>query len=218
MTTTSERLIEKLDLAKFFDEMGHQWNLVLGTIQNQGGTRVVYLSSDVIRGVYNALEYEAGEAWKIILRNCGLFWGRRVAANLDRELSLLFQTGAKDLPVSEYVRFLEAYFRFHGWGVMEIDLSRAVSHGVVTGRLKNSIFENVLADVEGPVDYMIEGMLRAMFEHIAGTPLDCVQIASQKSGAPQCEFVITSVERVDEVRPHVEGGTSPDEVYALLCE
>lgn len=217
MSTTPEHLIEKLDLEKFFDEMGHQWNLVLGTIQNQGGTRVVYLSSDVIRGVYNALEYEAGEAWKIILRNCGFFWGRRVAINLDRELSLIFQAAAKDLPVAEYVRFLEAYFRYHGWGVMEINLDRAVSHGLVVGRLRNSLFESVLTEVNGPVDYMIEGMLRAMFEHISGTPLDCVQVASEKSGAQACEFVVTGASRIDEVRPLVEGGAGPDEVYGKLC-
>lgn len=217
MTPTPERLIDALDLPKFFDEMGHQWNLVLGTIQNQGGTRVVYLSSDIIRGVYNALEYEAGEAWKIILRNCGYFWGRRVASNLDRELTLLFQTAAKDLPVAEYVRFLEAYFRYHGWGVMELDLSRAVSHGIVVGRLRNSIFENVLAEVPGNVDYMIEGMLRAMFEHISSASLDCLQVASQKAGAPACEFVVTGAERIDEVRELVESGSPADEVYAKLC-
>ena len=140
-----------------------------------------------------------------------------MAANLDRELSLLFQTSAKDLPVAEYVRFLEAYFRFHGWGVMELDLTRAVSHGVVVGRLRNSIFESVLADVAGPVDYMIEGMLRAMFEHIAGAPLDCLQVASQKSGAPACEFVVTGATRIDEVRELVDGGAGPEAVYAQLC-
>lgn len=216
MTLATESAVERLGLPKLFSEESYKFDPTSGTVTNIGNTRVVYLSSDIIRGVYNALEYEAGEAWRLILRNCGYIWGKRVAANLDRELALLHKTKQAELAVADYVRFIETYFRYNGWGVMKLDLEYAASHGVIGAHLQNSIWESVLSDVNGFVDMMIEGLLRALFEYISGRELGCVQIASKKAGAESTEFVITAADRAEEVESMVEGGASRESIYEKL--
>ncbi len=212
----TESVNEALNLERFFSENDHKWDLVTGTIFNQGGTRVVYLSSDVIKGVYTALEYEAGEAWKIILQNCGYKWGKRVAEHLDRELSELFKKSTTNVTVNDYVRLLEAYFVYHGWGNIKVNLENAIKHGVISINLTNSIFEQVLNDVDGHVDQMIEGMLRSQFEHISGCELDCVQISSVRDGADSCEFIISAPDRIEKTRAKVEEKASRESIYELI--
>lgn len=214
--TTSDNIIEKLDLDRFFRDSDHVYDVRIGTVVNQGGTRVVYLSNDVIRGIYTALEYEAGEAWRIILQNCGYLWGKRVASNLDREMNQLFKTQADELYVAEFVKFVEAYFRYHGWGVLSINLDYAPAEGVVFASLKNSIFEEVLKDVDGFVDQMIEGMLRSIFEHISGRELACRQIAAERDGYEGCQFVITAPERLEAVEDMIEQKAAPEDIVSKI--
>lgn len=209
-------LPEKLDLRRFFTDSDHRHDLQIGTCFNQGGTRIVYLSSDIIRGIYNALEYEAGDAWRVILKNCGYIWGRRVAANLDREMQLLFKTQQVELGVAEYVKFIETYFREHGWGILTINLDKAASKGLIVAHLKNSIFNQVLADVDGFVDQMMEGILRALFEHISGQELDCLQVASEREQDTGSEFVVSAIARLDEVHALLEEQAGRDAIYAKL--
>ena len=204
---------DKLNLSAFFTEEDHKWDLRLGTINNQGGTRLVYLSSDIIRGIYYALEYECGDSWRIVLKNCGYIWGRRVSNNLDREMGQLFQSRQAELNVPEFVRFLEAYFPSHGWGNLSVDLSMAPTKGLIRVSLRNSIFDQVLSDITGFKDQMIEGMLRALFEHISGRELDCVQVSQSDDGS---EFVITSEPRISAVLPMIEEGGPREEIWNKL--
>lgn len=215
--TTHQDIIAALDLERFFSPDSCQYDLLEGTITNIGGGRLIHLSADVVLGVHQALVDETGPAWRLILKNCGSIWGHRVAGNLDRDLKLVFQTTPGDLPMNDYVRLIEGYFRAHGWGRLTLGLDHADAHGVITARLDDSLFAEVLTEETGHVDHLVAGMLRGLFEHVSGRELDCLEIACARTGAEACEFVISGRARLSEYEDSVDSGEPAVKILAELC-
>lgn len=216
-TSTQElNILESLDLDRFFELSQKNYDLVDGTAINGAGTRLVYLPEDAIAGIYAALYEEAGPAWRLILKNCGIIWGRRVAENLNRELGLLYSTEQGALVVPEFVRLIERYFSSHGWGKLSINLEHAATKGVVLATLEHSIFVSVIDGKGEMVDPMIEGLLKSLFQEQAGQELDALEIACADKGAPYCEFVISGMERLEPFVEKMEDGCSGDEVKREL--
>ncbi len=214
--TTSSDIISALDLDRFFSHEANRYDLLAGTAYNTAGSRVIYLSTDVVKGIHQALLDETGPAWRLILKNCGILWGRRVAQNIEREIGLMFNTNPGDYPVAEYLRLLEGYFCAHGWGLLKLDISKAQSHGIITANLENSLFSEVLDEETSRVDFLVSGILCALFTHIAGHELDCQEIASTRAGAPCGVFVITTAERLETVEERIENGEPSDQILNSL--
>lgn len=215
--TNSADIVSALDLERFLSQETNRYDLLAGTAYNAAGSRIIYLSADVVKGIHQALLNETGPAWRLILKNCGILWGRRVALHLERELGLMFNANPSDLPVAEYLRLVEGYFSAHGWGLLQLDLSRAESRGIITATLDNSLFSEVLDDESSRVDFLVAGILRSLFVHISGQELDCQEIASARAGAPRGMFVITSAARLEKVETRIENGEPADQVLAALC-
>jgi uncharacterized protein len=215
--TNSNDLIATLDLERFFSHEANRYDLLAGTAYNAAGTRVIYLSADIVKGIHQALLDETGPAWRLILKNCGILWGRRVAQHLDRELGLMFNANPAELPVSEYLRLVETYFSAHGWGLLKLDLTRAESHGFILASLENSLFAEVLDNETARVDFLVAGILRSLFAHISGQELDCQEIASIRAGALHGLFVITATPRLDALESRIEQGESAEALLTSLC-
>lgn len=215
---TENDVLSQLDLDSFFELTDKSFNLEAGTAFNKGNTRIIYLPEDAIAGIHASLKEEAGAAWKIILKNCGLIWGKKVALNLNRELKLIFSTTQSDIQAQECLRLLERYFSEHGWGLMTFDLSKAFTHGFIHAKLDNSIFVTVLKDENDFVDPMIAGVLASLFSDVSGKELDAIEIACAARGAHSCEFLISSVERIEELESAVEEGHASEELIEKLCQ
>lgn len=214
--TSSSDIISALDLDRFFSHEANRYDLLEGKAYNAAGSRMIYLSTDVVKGIHQALLNETGPAWRLILKNCGVLWGRRVAQHLEREIGLMFNTNPGDFPVEVYLRLIEGYFSAHGWGLLKLDMTKAESHGIITANLENSLFSEVLDEETSRVDFLVSGILRSLFTHIAGQELDCQEISSTRSGAPCGIFVITGVERLDAIEDSIEKGDSADQILASL--
>ncbi len=204
-------------LDRIFGENQLRYTLDEGTVLGYADYRVIYLSEDVIRGIYEALLHETGEAWSLILKTAGLTWGRRTAKTLNRQVNEIAPQGLERLSVQSFFSVLESYFQLHGWGHANFDLSMARSAGLIRVTFKNSIFARALRDLAEPVDHMVGGMLVGMFEVMSRRDLDYAEIASPLLGAPQSEFLITAPARIDQIRSMVDDRTPPDEICAFLC-
>ncbi|MCC5840779.1 MAG: hypothetical protein JJT96_11690 [Opitutales bacterium] len=195
-TISTEEILTKLNLDGFFGDDALRYDLVDGTVFNPVQTRQIYLSTDLLRGIYLALKEEAGPAWTAILKNCGRIWGSRVVRNLEREFQYVQQMNPGELPVTAFIALIERYFAAHGWGRAEFDMSLAASHGIVSMRLRNSLLCSVIEDEDGPVDSLIAGILQGIFSHYSGQPLDCAEIASSRQGYQACWFVVSHEDRI----------------------
>ncbi|MGL4574128.1 MAG: hypothetical protein ACRCV9_04975 [Burkholderiaceae bacterium] len=203
---------------KLFGESGQHFDLYEGTISSAANVRIIYLSADIIRGIHEALSYEAGEACGLILNSCGIRWGKRVATSLEKELRALANRRMDGLMVKEYCDLMESYFAFHGWGKATIDLELAASDGIVRVGFANSIFSTVLSHVQEPVDQMIEGMLQGMFESMSGgQELGCAQIIPE-GAKPYAltHFLISGRARVESARDSFKPGMAVDQALQIL--
>jgi uncharacterized protein len=203
---------------RLFGESGQHFDLYEGTISSAANVRVIYLSADIVRGVYDALSYEAGEAWTVILHNCGVRWGKRVSASVERELRAVAGRRLDGLMVKEYCDLLSSYFSLHGWGKLHINLDYAQQYGVLCFNLDNSLFSGILTKVEGPVDHMVEGMLQGMFEVISGgQALRCVQIIPEgEKPYARIQLLLSGAKRIASIEDEVKPGMSLNDVLVLL--
>lgn len=217
-TETENSVLNQLDLDRFFELNDQAYDLEAGTAYNKGKTRIIYLPEDAISGIHASLKEETGPAWKIILKNCGMIWGKKVAANLARELQLIFSVTQGDVTAKECLELLERYFAEHGWGKVTFDVSKAFSHGFIHVKFDNSIFVSVLSDENDFVDPMIAGILASLFADLSGKDLDAIEIACAARGAPFCEFAVSSAERIADLEEMVEEGHSSEELIEALCQ
>lgn len=206
LSVSPDQLISELDLARFFNEQTLEYDFVEGTVVNSSKTRMIYLSSDIILGIYKALKEETGPAWTIILKNCGRLWGRKVSGHLTRDMQARWQRRPADLTASQYIQMLEAYFPAHGWGRLRVHLDDATSRGVVRFTMQHSLFARVLEEESIPVDSMVSGILQGFFQELTGQSLDCEEIGCIRQGHAECTFVLTHEERLDKIRPSLEEG------------
>lgn len=203
---------------KIFDDSNFQFDLKEGIVRSPADKRVIYLSEDLLRGLYRALESETGQAWAVILKNCGHFWGKHVGTNLDKQLQNIQQKNMGELQLQEYLSLVENYFAQNGWGVLHLHMDYAQKQGVIQASLQNSIFVHALSHVENRVDFMIAGMLRALIERVSGAELDCVQICCERDSADKCgHFVISGRKRIDKLEAKVSGpGLSLQDALTIL--
>jgi len=194
-TSFAQQLNQKI-LHMIFGESAQTFDLQEGTVLSNTSVRVIYLSTDVIQAIYDVLKDEAGDAWSIILKNCGVVWGKRVSASLEKELQVSVSKKIGLLTVDSYIALLEAYFANHGWGKMRFYLDDAESHGIIRANLSNSLFATTLKHLNVPADYMIAGMLQSIFSGISEQDLSCVQVSFSYSGADASEFLISGKSRI----------------------
>jgi len=177
--------------------------------------RVVYLSSDLVVGIYEALNYEAGEAWGLIFTSCGYLWGKREISRLKKELQIHVKEDIEQLSVSDFSSLIESYFSKQGWGKVKIYLDDADQYGIIRVNIKNSLFDANLGYVTGAVNYMIAGLLRAFFEYISQATLGCIETTWQRDGdKSDCDLLISGSERIIALQEQLDN-TSLDIEKAL---
>jgi uncharacterized protein len=203
---TTQHLADNI-YERLFSDVGQHFDLYEGTVNSPGGAKVVYLSTDIIAGIYQAIKYEAGDAWMVILKSCGKRWGKRVAGALEKEMRSVLNRKFDALTVTEYVELLEQYFAYHGWGKIRFNLDGVESYGIVQADLKDGIFRYALPQATGSVDYLIAGMLVGIFEQISQTPLDVLQVDSKASdGSVVTHMLLTVPDRVEWGQAQVDAG------------
>lgn len=204
---------------RMFGDQGQHFDLYEGTASSPGGAKIIYLSSDIIVGIQKAIEYEAGEAWAVILKSCGKRWGKRVAAALEKELRSVANRRFDALTVTEYISLMEQYFSYHGWGRVHFQLDGIESHGVLQVDLRNSIFRDALPQVAGPVDHMVAGMLVSIFEQLGQTELDVLQIETQThDGMCVTHFLLSAPDRVEWAQAQADAGADYADVLKEMCQ
>ncbi len=212
MTKTTELLLKDIGLESFFDDASLGYDLREGVLWNPAKTRLCMLSSDFLDGVYKSLVDEAGPAWATIFKSCGRIWGEKVMKRLERECSLVGNVQLNEVPLTVFLGFFREYFVFHGWGLLDLDVSRARETGIVTATLEDSIFGEIIRDEEEFSDPMIAGILAGMLSYVSGQKLDCVQTACISRGEEASRFIITAEPRLKDAEDRVKAGMTHDQL------
>lgn len=212
---TNTPLTEAL-LKQLFGSQQLQFVLDQGTVRSERRQRQLFVSSEQLLGIYKALNNETGDAWGIVMKNCGFTWGQRLMANLDQELFERHGCRSGELGVDEFCHLIERYFASQGWGRLKIQLGHARDLGIIRVDLQDSLIADALKEVKGPTDFLVAGMLRAIFEHVSERDLDVIQITCRRLGASSdCGFLITAPERINGIED-LSGQSSMEEAIDAL--
>ncbi len=214
-TGNTDRIgIDRLD--QLVSHTACTFDLYEGTVVDPSGTRVIFLCTDIMRGIHAALSYEAGPAWKIVLKRCGQLWGKRMFRTLNQQAQTVVQRRIDKISVEDFLAQLAAMLNFGGWGLIEFDLNTAPRHGYLRATLRNSVFSDALSELREPVDFMMAGMLGGLFSEIAREELDGIEVSSPLTGSDSSLFLISSAARVGALEELHEGGFGSDEYERRL--
>lgn len=202
-----------LDLESLFGILGQRYDLRAGTVRTPLDEREIYLSTDLIAGVHDALAFEAGEAWGLILQNCGRTWGDRLMGKLWGQLQHQAGVRPEDLQVDDFVAWVEGWFRHCGWGVLTLDLTEASRHGVVFARLEHSLYREAIPEPGARCDFLVAGLLGRWFSRIAGHDLEALELGPENGAAV---FAITAGDRLIDLEEAVEDGASVGDLRERL--
>ena len=193
------------------------FDLYEGTIIDPSDTRIIFLATDILRGIHAALAYEAGDAWRIVMYRCGFLWGQKTLQQFVRQSQGAFGAKFELISVDVFMGNFVAFIGANGWGVMSFDLSRLTTNGVLRFELKKSIFSEALEHLRDRVDFLVAGMLAGIFSDLSRQDLSCIEITSALTGADASVFFVTASARVELLRSGVESGATEAELLEVLC-
>lgn len=187
-----------------------------GRIENRSGTKIVTLSTTMLRGLYLGLKKETGPAWTLIMKSCGDSWGKRYVSRLFAEAEEFYGQSIGEMKIARFTTLVREALAVHGWGRLELDFS-FLPQGVIVANLENPATSAALHDVDDTqVDVVIAGILKAIFSQAAGQQLECHQTERLTGEAPLSRFVVAMEKRMEGVPQMIENRSSHDEILEAV--
>lgn len=171
-------------------------DLEMGLLENRQGDRLLALPETLIQGIYSGLDKETGQATRLVLFNCGRWWGKNFYARFSEELTDYYGTSLADMPMIDFLQSLQQCWITHGWG--RVDLDQAYENrGFLVIKTWNSPFAKLAPQGDHPVCHLEAGILAAFFSQMSGRELHCVQTTCESLGADCNRFVLGLPKRLE---------------------
>jgi predicted hydrocarbon binding protein len=193
-----------------------QSDLESGMLTSRHGDRLLALPKAFIQALYSGLEYETGQAARLVLRNCGRMWGKEFFRRFATELTDFYLKPLPELEMGLFVQNLNQAWKTHGWGVLTVDWNHK-DQGILVIRISNSPFAAMTpAHHTRPMGFLEAGLLSTWFSQLTGRSLACVQTASESLGADCNLFIITAEDRLKEGEAWVDAGLTHEQILEKL--
>jgi hypothetical protein len=151
-----------------------------GVLRSRGGTRMLVVNDDFLRGFVAACEYETGPAAGLVLRRCGEFYGARLARRFEAEIGQYAGMSVRDRPMAEFDALIRDLWNGCGLGVVDIDW-RHGEHGFLAISLGDSPMQDI--GPSGHVgDEMFCGIFGGFFGAFCDADVRCVQTGDVRLG------------------------------------
>ncbi len=193
-----------------------QGDLELGVLENRRGDRLIAIPETLIQGIYAGLEKETGQASKLVLFNCGRWWGKNFYTRLREELSDYYGTSLAEMPMVEFLQCLRQCWITYGWGRIELDQTHQ-SRGFLILKSWNSPFAALAPKIGTPVCFLEAGVLCSFFSQLTGRELDCIQTACESMDADCNRFVLGLAKRLKPAETMVQNHIPHDSIMERLC-
>jgi uncharacterized protein len=192
-----------------------QGDLELGLLENRRGERLLALPEVLLQGIYAGLDKETGQASRLVLFNCGRWWGKNFYARFCEELTDYYRQSLADMPMVEFIQSLEQCWITHGWGKIELDQSYQ-NRGFLVVKVTNSPFISQAPRNNQPAGFLEAGALCAFFSQLTGRELHCVQTTCESMGADCNRFVLGLPKRMESVETMVTN-MDHDAIMQQIC-
>jgi uncharacterized protein len=193
-------------------------DLEMGILESRRGDRLVALPSTLIEGIYAGLQQETGQAARLVLFNCGRWWGKNFYTRFQEELREYYGTALGSMPMLEFIHCLQQCWTTYGWGNIDLDPQYA-DRGLLVIKTWNSPFAKIAPRTEMPVCHLESGVLCSFFSQLSGREqLNCLQISCESLGAEQNLFVVGLAKRLKAAEPMVQSQMNAEAILQKLAE
>lgn len=192
-----------------------QSDLELGLLENRRGERLLALPETLLQAIYSGLDKETGLAARMVLFNCGRWWGKNFYARFCEELTDYYRTALADMPMVEFLQCLQQCWITHGWGKIDLDQTYQ-DRGFLVINITNSPFAKQAPAGNYPVCFLEAGVLAAFFGQLTGRELHCIQTTCESMGADRNRFVLGLPKRLESVETMVTN-LDHDAILQQLC-
>ena len=191
-------------------------DLELGLLENRRGDRLLALPETLIQAIYAGLDKETGQATRLVLFNCGKWWGKNFYIRFRDELTDYYGQPLADMTMAEFLQCLQQCWMTHGWGKIELDY-QFQQRGFLVVSVRNSPFATHAPKGNRPVCYFEMGIFSAFFSQLTGRDLHCVQTSCESLGAEVNRFVLGLEKRLELAEPLIEQRATHEAIMSALC-
>jgi len=191
--------------------------LELGLLENRRGDRLLALPDALLQSIVSGLNKETGQATRLVLRNCGLWWGKNFYARFCEELSEYYRKSVADLPMVEFLKALQECWRTHGWGNLDLNMDYH-QQGFLVVEIQHSPFTAHAIQENQPSGALETGVLQAFFSQLTGRDLTCVQTSCESLGADRNRHILGLANRLQSVEALVQEGQPHDAIMQMLTQ
>lgn len=166
-----------------------------GLLENRRGDRLLALPEILIQSIYSVIEQETGQAYGVVLANCGRWWGKNFYARFVEEVSEYYKKPLNEMEMVEFIGCLKQCWKSHGWGTFDLDMSY-YHQGFIVVKIWNSAYAKQALKGKLPVCFLETGILTTFFSQLTGRELHCVQTTCESLGADCNRFVLGLAQRL----------------------
>jgi predicted hydrocarbon binding protein len=191
-------------------------DLELGILENRRGDRLIAIPETLIQGIYSGLDKETGQASRLVLFNCGKWWGKTFYTRFREELTDYYGVALAEMPMLELLQSLQQCWLTYGWGKLDLDHSLH-SHGFLLIKTWESPFAALAPKNEVPYCFLEAGIFASFFSQLTGRELHCVQTTCESMAADCNRFLLGLSQRLKPAEAMVEQRLDHDAIVQRLC-
>lgn len=218
MVSVADLLIDnRLPGNYFASDLYVRGSLELGLLENRRGDRLLAIPEPLLKAIYAGLEKETGSASKMVLYNCGRWWGKNFYARFCEELSDYYGKPMADLSMVEFLQSLQQCWQTHGWGQIHLDTTYR-ERGFLVVDIWRSPFTAYAPKGQQPSGALEQGIIEVFFSQLTGRELKCIQTSCDSKGDDCNRFVLGLEKRLQAAEPLINGGQTHQSVMQTLIQ
>lgn len=188
-------------------------DLELGLLENRRGDRLIAIPDTLISALHEGIDKEIGQAGRLVLFNCGKWWGKNFYTRFSEEITEYYDVPLADMDMTTFLECLQECWVTHGWGRFEFD-STYRDRGFLILKTFNSPYK--MSNKSRPTCHLEAGIFTSFFSRLTGRELFTVQISCESMGADCNRFVLGLTERLAVADALIEEGLDHEAIMERL--
>ncbi len=218
MISVADLIKENRVPSNFFDYNNYvKGDLEIGLLENRRGDRLIAVPDTLISSLYAGLAKETGQASRLVLFNCGKWWGRNFYTRFTESLEEYYSQSLAEMDMITFIQSLKECWLTHGWGKFEFD-PEYQAQGFIFVKTYNSPYVRAIAGNTLPTGYLEAGILTSFFTRLTGRELLAVQTTCESLGANHNTYIIGLPERLQIVDSFLAEGLTHETILQRILK
>ncbi|MFM7602824.1 MAG: V4R domain-containing protein [Pseudanabaena sp.] len=218
MISVADLIKENRIPSNFFDYNSYvKGDLEIGLLENRRGDRLIAVPETLISSLYAGLAKETGQASRLVLYNCGKWWGKNFYTRFTESIEEYYSQPLAEMDMITFIQSLKECWQTHGWGKFEFD-PQYQAQGFILVKTYNSPYVRAITGNTLPTGYLEAGILTSFFTRLTGRELLAVQTTCESLGASCNTYIIGLPERLQIVDSFLAEGLTHETILQRVLK